>query len=411
MFNFLRKISGDARKFPLGVKLIVFVLFLRSFGWGFSDPFFSMFVETFSKNYTEVGTLISIMNFASLLAIIPLARLTDKVQDTVIMRDGEVLYFFTILFYTLAAFTGGLSFLIVAFILNGFALPFVVVAAETYIRKHDTKASETKSFALHTTLNYLGWILGMFIAGFTFQYYGFKYMFLFVLPGIISGFLVLKKIKEHGLTSIMLGFKKYFHNKDDFKELYQNVSSLNKRTLFILVLSFFDGVVVMFSFIFIPLFARSINLNFQQIAFLMAVMYMPFIFSFVISELTEGMRRMNVIAAGLLIGGLALISMSLIVNQLWIAVLVTIKSVSLAILRPAYNGMLTHMTPRRMMGGVTSLNNIALRLGYIVGPIFSGFIADRYSIQVAFFAIAIFAFILAIISLIFRRNNPLKQNV
>ncbi len=408
MFNILKKMSSDTKALPTGVKLIAFVLFIRTFGWGFVDPFFSIFVNGFTKNYAGVGGLISIMNLASLLAMIPLMRLADKMKDTVIMRDAEVIYIFAIVFYLLAAFTQSLPFLVVAFILNGIALPFMVVGAETYIRKYSNPESQTKSFAFYTALNYLGWILGMLIGAFTVQYYGLKWMFIFVLPSAIAGLLVLKHMKERGLRSMLGGLKKYFHNGHDFGVIYDDVKSLNRRTFFFLILSFFDGIIVMFSFVFIPLFALSIDLNLREVALLMAVMYLPFIFSFLISEVTDRLKRMDVIAMGLFIGGFSFILLSFLVGQLWVAVLATMTSVSLAIIRPVYNGMITRLTPHRMLGEITSLNNIALRLGYVVGPVISGLIADQYSIQVAFFVIAIFAFALAALTLSLRGFEVLQ---
>lgn len=402
MLNFFKKMSNDTKALPMGVKLIVFVLFLRTFGWGFVDPFFSIFVNGFSSSYTGVGSLIAIMNLTSLLAMVPLMRLADKMKDTVIMRDAEVLYIISILFYLLSAFTEKLPFLIIAFILNGIALPFMVVGAETYIRKYSNRESQTKSFAFYTALNYLGWILGMLIGAFTVQYYGLKWMFLFVLPSAIAGLLVLKHIKERGLRSMLFGLKKYLHNGRDLQVIIDDIKSLNRCTFFFLILSFFDGIIVMFSFVFIPLFALSIDLSLREVALLMAVMYLPFIFSFVISEVTDRLKRMDVIAMGLFIGGMSFVLLSLLVTQLWVVILATMTSVSLAIVRPAYNGMITRLTPRRMLGEVTSLNNVALRLGYVVGPVISGIIADRYSIQVAFFVIAIFAFSLAALTLLFK---------
>ena len=402
MLNFFRKISSDTKALPLGVKLIAFVLFLRTFGWGFVDPFFSIFVSDFSGNYAEVGGLISIMNLASLVAMFPLMRLADRMRDTMIMRDAEILYIISVVFYLLAGFTEKLSFLTIAFVLNGIALPFMIVGAETYIRKYTNSDNDTRSFAFYTAINYLGWILGMLIGAYTVQYYGLKMMFLFVLPSAIAGLFVLRHIHEKGLRSIIWGIRKYFHNKHDFQMILDDCGGLSPRTMFFLLLSFFDGILVMFSFIFIPLFALTIDLGLREIALLMAVMYTPFVFSYVISELTEGLRRMQLIAMGLFIGAFAFILLSFIIQSLWVTMLAVMISVSLSIIRPAYNGMLTRLTPRRMLGEITSLNNLSLRLGYVVGPILTGLIADRYSLQAAFFAIAIFAFVLAILALFFR---------
>jgi MFS family permease len=408
MFNFFRKLSTDTKALPLGVKLIAFVLFLRTFGWGFVDPFFSIFMNEFTQSYAGVGSLVSIMNLTSLVAMLPLLRLADKMKDSIIMRDAEVLYIFCIIFYLSAALTQNLTLLVVALILNGIALPFIVVGAETYIRKYASRESQTKSFAFYTALNYLGWTLGMLIGAFTIQYYGFKFMFLFVLPSAIAGLLMLKHIRERGLRSMIGGLKKYLHNGHDFSIIIEDIRKLNSRTFFFLVLSFFDGIIVMFTYVFIPLFALSIDLGLKEVALLMALMHLPLSLSFVISELTDGAKRMNVIAIGLFIGGISFILLSVLVTQLWVAILAALTMLSLAIIRPAYNGMITRLTPRRYLGEVTSLNNVSLRLGYVVGPVLSGLIADRYSIQVAFLVIAIFAFNLAILALFFKGFEVLQ---
>jgi len=402
MFNFIQKITRDTREIPFGVKLVVLVLFLRSFGWGFVDPFYSMFVQGFSTSYSGVGSLISIVNLASLLALIPLIRLADKVQHITIMRDGELIYLVAILFYLLAAYTRLMPFLIIAFILNGIAYPFVIVGAETYIRKKCKGRNEGASFGFYTALHYLGWILGMLVSAYTIQFYGFNLMFIFILPSILAGFLILRHVKESGLKSIFSGFRRYLHRRQDFVDMWDDLKSVQKRTYFFLLLAFFDGILVMFAFIFIPLLALSLGFELKEIALLMAATYIPFLFSFFVSELSESVNRMTMIAFGLLIGALSFIFLSLLSGHFWVLTLTMANSLALAIIRPSYNGVLTHITPRRILGEVTSLNNIMMRLGYVVGPIFIGFFADHFGLTYAFYTLAIFALILSAISLLFR---------
>lgn len=409
MGNLISKIKSDTKAIPLGVKLVVLVIFLRALGWGFVDPYFSIFVSEFTGSYAGVGSLISIMNFTSLLAIIPLVRLADKVKDTTIMRDGEVMYFFAITFYLLASSTGRLPFLILAFICSGIAYPFVIVGVEAYIRKRCNAKCTASSFGFYTALHYLGWISGMVLGAFGFQYYGFKYMFLFVLPSVIIGFYVLQNIKESGLKSLFSGITKYFHRREDFKAIAKDIKELNNRTFFIMLLAFFDGAIVMFTFIFIPLFAISLNLSLREVALLMAFAYMPFVFSYIISEATEQLKRINLITTGLFIGAISFVLLALVLDYTWVLVLTAINSLSLAIVRPAYNGMLTQLTPRRILGEVTGLNNIMMRLGYVIGPIVTGHFADKYSLQHAFVVMAIFAFFLATSCFLFRGIETLKN--
>ena len=407
MTNPIKFIIKDTKRIPTGVKLIVFVIFLRTFGWGFIDPYFSIFIDSFSNNYTIVGVFMSIMSAISLLVTIPLIRLADKVKNARIMEDGEILYLFTIMCYMAAGFLTSVPLLIIAFILNGIAHPLVSVGAEAYIRKHGGKSGDSRSFGYYTALNYFGWILGMFIASFLIPYYSLNVMFLFVLPSIVASLFILPRIRERGLKSFFRGLKRYFHKVQDFRDIADDMRNINKKMYFYLFLAFFDGIITMFKFVFLPLFALTINLSLSEIALFMAVMYVPFIFSYFFSEVADRRGKKNVIATGLFIGAVSYVLLSFVVEQAWVVMLATMTSLALAIIRPAYNGVITHLTPRRMLGEITGLNNLLIRLGYIVGPIFSGLIADAYGIQVAFFVIAIFAFGLGIITLLIKGYDPI----
>jgi len=238
----IHTIGRDFKKIPFGIRLIVFVVFLRSFGWGFVDPYFSIFIETFGGNHTVLGLLVSSMGVVSLLTIIPLVRLVDKVKDSRIMEDGEVLYFFTILLYVLAGVFKSIPLLIFGFFLNGIAHPLVVVGAEAYIRKHSKVLGDSASFAYYTALDYTGWILGMVIAAFTIPFINLNLMFLFVLPSIVISFFLLPRIKEKGIRSFVHGLRIYFHKKNDLSRILSDFKGLNHRMIFFLMLSFFDGM-------------------------------------------------------------------------------------------------------------------------------------------------------------------------
>jgi len=406
--NALRYIISDTHRIPLGVKLVVLTLFLRTLGWGFADPFYSIFINNFSENYTIVGLFVSLTGIVSLLAIIPLIRLADKVQDIRIMENGEIFYFFAILSYTGAGYLHSVPLLILGLILHGIGNPFVVVGAESYIRK---TGGDARSFGYYTALDYFGWILGMFIAAFTIQFYGFNNMFLFVLPSTILGILILFRIKEDGLASLIMGFRQYFHHRKDFEDLWNDFRAIDSKMFFFLLITFFDGMIRIFSYIFIPLFALSLNLSLKDIAILSAVMYLPFVFSFFFSEAADRTRKMFVIAFGLFIGAFSFVMLSFIVHQYWVLALAAMISLSMAIVRPAYNGMITRLTPRNMIGEATSLDNLAMRFGYIVGPILTGFVADEFGLPVSFTVMAVIALLLGITTLFLRGYDYLPKAV
>ena len=95
MSKILSRITGY--HIPIGIKLIVLVIFLRNLGWGFVDPFFSIYLKHFHENYVMIGLFSALLSLSALLSVIPLMRLGDKVKEATIIEDGEVLYFFAIL--------------------------------------------------------------------------------------------------------------------------------------------------------------------------------------------------------------------------------------------------------------------------------------------------------------------------
>ncbi len=397
----LNNFRKDIHVIPVGIKLAVLVIFIRTIGWGFVDPFYSLYLNQFTGNYTLIGSLTSVYSFSALLAIIPLMRLTDRVKDTTLISDGELLYFLVILGYIFAGFFRSIPLLILTLFFTGIAQTFVVVGTESYIRKH-SRGGQVGPFAFYVALDYFGWIIGMVLASFAINYYDFNSMFLFIAPSILVSFFILPRIRERGIRSLLSGIRRYFHSRADFFSIFQDCREINPKAIFFFILAFFDGMVRMFSFVFIPLFALAINLNLSQIALLMAAMYFPFILSFFFSEMTNRMKKMNVIATGLFIGALSFILLYFIVDHLWFVLLAATISLSLAIVRPAYNGAITRLTPRRMLGEVTGLNNFIERIGRILGPIITGLVADAYGLSTAFLMIAVIAFVLGALSILLR---------
>ena len=82
----LQSVIKDSRRIPVGVKLIVFVLFVRMLGWGLVDPYYSMYIQQFTESYTTIGLFAGMMSVIQLIVILPLIRLADKVKDARIIE-------------------------------------------------------------------------------------------------------------------------------------------------------------------------------------------------------------------------------------------------------------------------------------------------------------------------------------
>ena len=406
MSKFFSTIREDFRLIPIGVKLVVSVIFLRSLGWGFADPFYSIYLHQFINDYTVVGLFAGLMNLSALITIIPLMRLSEKIKEKTIIQDGELLYFFVLISFVMSGIFKSIPLLIISILFAGIAQTFVVIGTETYIRKYGAPG-KTRPFALYIAMDYSGWILGMFIASFTVQHYSLNSMFLFIIPSVIASFFILPRIHEKGLSSIIAGFKRYLHTGKDFINIMKDFKEVNSKMIFFLVLAFFDAVVYMFSYIFIPLLGLSINMSLNSIALLMAAMYFPFILSFFFTELFEKFRMMNLIAIALFVGAASFITLYFVADKYGIVLIASVISLSMAIMRPIYNGALTRLSPRGMFGHITGLNNFVQKIGKILGPVITGLVADVYGLPTTFIIIGIIALGLGIISITLRSYDRL----
>jgi len=396
--KFWHHLVKDYHHIPLGVKLLVFVIFIRALGWGFADPFFPLYLDQFTSDYALIGLLTSIVAFTALLAIIPLMRLSDKVQEHIVIQDGETLYLIVVLSYIFAGIFRNIPLLIFGLALNGVAQTLIVVGVEAYIRKHDG-GGKSGPFGFYISLDFLGWILGMLLAAYTVQYYNLNTMFLFIVPSIFLSFVILPRIHEHGLPSVVTGFRRYLHTRQDFTDLFRDFRSLNPKAFFFLVLAFFDGMIRMFTYVFIPLFAVQLKLGLPAVALLSVAMYLPFVFTYFLSELSDLANRMKVIASSLFIGGGAFVLLYFVVHQWWVIGLCALISLSFSVLRPAYNGALTRLTPRSKLGEITGIYNFVDRIGRILGPILTGLAADHFGLKITFLFIALATFGLGLLSL------------
>jgi len=394
-------IKNDYKQVPLGVKLIIFVIFLRTMGWGFADPFFSIYLYQFKNDYTVIGLFSGLLSLSALISIIPLLRLGDKMKEKIIISDGQLLYLFVIAGYVISGIFKNIPLLILTLLFNGIAQTFVVVGTEMYIEKYGAPG-KARPFALYIAMDYLGWTLGMLIAAFTVRYYGLNYMFLFILPSIVSSFFILPRVSEKGIRSLFAGFRHYFHSSKDVLRVIRDFKDLNSKMLFFLVIAFFDGVVYMFSYIFIPLLGLSVNMSLSSVAILMAVMYFPFVLSFFFTEAFEKSSKMDIISIGLFIGAVSFTLLYFIVDKYGILILAATISLSMAIVRPLYSGAITRLSRPSMVGEMTGINSLVQRIGRVLGPVLTGVVADHYGLPTSFLMIAVIAFGLGSIALILR---------
>ncbi len=105
--------------------------------------------------------------------------------------------------------------------------------------------------------------------------------------------------------------------------------------------------------IFIPLFAVNLNLSLSQIFFIMGVMYLPYMLSFLFAEIADRFERITIAGIGLLFSAIPMFIMYYTTQDYLIAILSMFISLSLALINPAVEGIATAIVPHDKRGEIT----------------------------------------------------------
>ncbi|MBI5411599.1 MFS transporter [Candidatus Peregrinibacteria bacterium] len=392
-------VKKDFSEISSSVKVMGLMVANKYIGIGLIDPFYALFLGSLTNNYTAIGGMVSLMGLVSLFAVIPFARVADHVRTKFVVWHGLQLYCVVALLYFFAGVYHQIPLLILALILHGFAVVMVDTGAEVFIRRHAPFHKTAEAFGYLESVKNFGWVLGILLGGFLFPYYGFKGMFLAMVPCMLINSFLVKWVNDEGITSLLASLRRYSSHLRDFFGLFQDFHHLGRRIYFLYFITFFDGLVGVLTYTFIPLFARSLDLSYAGIALLMAVMYAPCIFSFLFAELADRLNKAGLIMVGLAIAVFTFVALFLVVSRFWVVLFSGLISVSMAIVRPAYNGLLSDFSPPKILGEVGSIQNFISRFAVMICPLFFGYIADVLSIRFVFLFTAGIAFALILLSL------------
>lgn len=378
----------------VSIKLMGLMVAFKYAGIGLMDPFFSLFLESLGHNYTAVGELTSLFGFASLVTTIPLIRVADHIQNKLVVWRGLQGYAVAVLFYFLAAVYQHLFFLIMALIIHGVSYTMVDGGSEAYVRKHATFDHTSRAFGYLSSIRNSGWIIGILVGGLLFPYLGFAGLFLLMIPFMLINSFFVHSIEERGVTSLLAAAHRYFSHFKDLFRLFRDFHQFGPQMIFSYGLIFFDGLQSVLLATFLPLFAFTLSLSYTEIAFLMAVVYLPSLFSFFFAEIADRMNRIDLIVAGLMIVVTAFLFLFSSTEPHWIMIFASVISLGMALVKPAYNGLISDLAPHHMLGEISSIQMFVARSSAMICPFLFGILADFYAIRFTFLFAALAAFVL-----------------
>jgi len=171
----------------------------------------------------------------------------------------------------------------------------------------------------------------------------------------------------------------------------------------ILIIAFYYNMIDAFFWTLIPIYAESSN--FQQFGglFLAAYSLPALITGWFIGSITEKFGKKKTAYASLFTGPLILLSFFFIKNPVVLVISVFLASCFIKMTHPVINSSIAdYVSDAPLMEmEIESLEDFALNIGYIFGPISAGVLADLFGIQNAFGILGLIGAVLAALLLIF----------
>jgi EmrB/QacA subfamily drug resistance transporter len=182
------------------------ILFVTTFA-GFLTPFLGSAVnlalpsigKDLNANAIELGWVISSFILASAIFLLPFGRLADIVGRKKVFTLGIIL--FTLSTF-LIIFSGSILSLIVLRVFQGLSSAMIFGTSLAIITSVYQPGERGRAMGINITAVYLGLSSGPVIGGILTQYFGWRSIFIFLVPfGIISLVLIYRKIKTEWAES------------------------------------------------------------------------------------------------------------------------------------------------------------------------------------------------------------------
>lgn len=388
MWQLLR---GDVRGLPRVVVFTVVSVSVYNIGWGFADPFFSLYLSTFSEQYSVIGFFRTLMVVIGIAVLIPLGDLLDRASHFKLMNIARVVYFFIGLFYFIAGATGWVPVLVVALLLNGAMAPFVWVSASATLQDSSNEKQAALISGFYLTTRQIAFGVGLALALWLVWEFPIHYIFIPVMFFPLVSMLFTRGLpaKHHqplrtALQDVVVKDKIVVRWFRELKE-----SSAEMKWLYLLF--FLTLTIQLMALVYVPLYMQERGMSIVQIGVVLLLMNVPFLLSFLFAELAERVGRLRIAALGVLCSSVGAALFAVNHEQSWQLVSIAVLFMAgYAILIPPLSGLLAAITPKRETGETSATVDIVLSLAAVLFAPLIGYSIDTAGWQGTFVATAVF---------------------
>jgi MFS family permease len=280
-----------------------------------------------------------------------------------------------------------------------------------FVGRHTAKTEHASSFGLIQVFQSVGFLLAPILVGFliaeNFNYKPLVLAWIFlVMAAIFFGLLFFSKDKTAGYKET-----EYGDRKKTWAGLLLDWKDLGKILFPVLILTLMINFIDSFFWTVGPIFAESLTEMKKFAGFFMTAYSLPaLLVGWIVGSLTRKHGKKKTAFITLLIGSIFLSLINFIDNTILVILNILIASFFISMSWPAINGAYADYiseTPHYEKE-IAGLEDFFTNLGYVLGPVLAGVIADNIGTAGAFSLLGMIGIIVAIILLII---TPKKINI
>lgn len=346
-----------------------------------------LFTDSLAKNYTLLGVMMGLPWLLSILTDMPAGAFADRFGRKRTMVLGLLgLGASGILFYLVS----GLIQLFWVMVIFGAFEGFLTVAGFASIIATSPKGEENRFVGAYSSASEFGYFIGPLAGGVAVAWFGDK------IPFLIFGFLCFAiallahlLIKESHYredepfkTAIRNIFKKDHLYTAEFKEFF----SAGRLALLTGSFMLLGGMIFEFIWVMEPVFINSLRVSPVIGGIILSVFAAPFfLLDYVVGRwIDRTQKRFAAIVFGLLLGGGSVILFGLASNPLALIVFAAMVSIGYVFFYVAVNGLFDSFSDHHRRGYMTGVWQSIEDVGFMLGPIFGGVLADFFGLRGAF---------------------------
>lgn len=370
----------------------------------------ALYTDALTSTYTLFGIIMGLPWLFSILTDMPTGAFADRFGRKRTMVLGLLgLGASGILFYIVS----GLLQLFVVLVIFGMFEGFLTVAGMASVIAISPIGKENQFVGTYFSASAFGYFVGPIAGGLAIAWFGGGMPFLIFgiicLAAAVIAQVFIRVDNHHVYETFLQAIKNTFQKDRLYFSGLKEFFSVGRLSFFVVFFMLLVGMWSEFIWAMEPIFVRSLHASPIIGGIILSAFVAPFVFlDYPVGRwIDRTQKRFFAILFGLIVGGCSIILFSFASHVYVLVSLAVLVSTGFAFFYVAVNGLFDSFSDYHRRGHMTGVWQSAEDIGYALGPIFGGVMADWLGLRGSFFIFGV-TFLLSILWVLWERKNIQK---